>query len=1236
MKKFCISICLLSLVICGISQRYNSTKDFVYACRYYSNIDGVPQAVGNRSGTSPITSWANNNTVYVYGIKLPAGYVKGNLMITPKYGKKPKIRLRIVDSEKDVAIHDTTITIPSTGSSTVEVAVEVMPDMFIPEDGWYLFELSCENGTTAIQRFRGFEFQRESNNPVATSDIFMAPSTHLFSWDTTDPLAPGGESYDWAYMEAMYPSKYEYNATYIMTLGVLSGYMGFQSGTNNRSILFSMWDNGDTDKDKYLPSHMRSGGLDNSPNITVGRFGNEGTGVQSYENGQLWKPDHWVQWICNARPERVNVKIKRPDGTDSTIVYENTLVSTWMKNDCDDNWYYMATLREAGRNHLISGWYSFIENFVDFGGDRFRRAYFRNGFTHSVASGKWINRNYCGYGHTQGDENTWNSRFDYGHGATEMFDNCFYLETGGYHTHVNDSSMFVPLATNTTCVDTINLERLTKRIDQAVRKGKYVEIKADIENCCDIYDQTNWTVIDFSDQETSGEGDFGRAAQTMDGSETSYWHTAYRSSSSRFPHYLSFMADKVVTLRNISLYQERASGYRAKTINLYTSVDGKMWTKVVSNFEVEDTNRPFITLPENITSQYFKLEFVAGYGTNLVINEIVPKGEITLEKTRNYAKSMLDKADQLGGYASPDLVNLKNVFENTNSTIEDLQQAMLSITTNAMPLKFSRPANLSNINSSHTYIFENYYGKGIVGATNIDGVDQLTLTGATATDATEKNKTRTSVVNPDNQWIIIRADEYGKKFIYNLGKGKFLDLNAPSFLSDTPAEIIVALTSGKFGITIKSKYLCADCSSDSEPVKYVKTLSDRGAQFNIFDNNYKRISQETLDSLLAVVDDYCKFNSYVQKMKQIIGAKEGQVGYLPNESERNIMIKLYDEGNASFENRLAIFDAVDNANIIKFEPEKYVYKILAEAPPTAGNEYLTMNETTVKLAANDNKTDQIWTFKIPGKTNFSLISQNQSIATMPNYSSKGISITSLAKAGIYAPYQNEIGKFSIGAVINCPIVLGNVSPIKTTDYKTPSSYWRMERVDSISISLNSAGMYGLYYSFDVVIPESLKVYVVSKVSPEGVATLKRIKDFVPAGTAAIIVGDVSQKVKLAIRAPQGGVINDNLLLGTCYKKIVTKKTFYTLSTSSGKGIMKQGIIGQIPANSVYVKYPDDAIPSFSTITFEFDDDPTAIKEISTSAKHQIKKEGRYNLQGVPVNENEEGIIIINRKKLNAE
>jgi len=469
-KTLLITTMLLMASASAPAIDYQSTTDKVWGGRCFQELDGRFFDSKRTDGALGWPQGADGVTV-VYCLRVPAGHVRADIVMTPRVGRTAEIRLAVVSPETGDTI-TTHVAMSDSTQTRGEQTFELMPDVVFPYDGWYRFELSTPERTN-IRQINSLEFQREARQAVGDSPIFMAPSVHLFSYATSDREAPTGESYDWVYLEVMYPTEYEQPNTYVMSIGTDAGYSGVQSiwdgnGGYTHQVLFSVWDNGDTDSDPYLPDYLRSGALDTGPEVYITRFGGEGTGTSArYPTGHWWRTGEWVQFLLNGRPEQVEVEVTEADGTTRTVSYENTIESMWYKMADETEWHYIASLRESGRNHLYNGFYSFIENFTDAGGEMFRRAYFRNPTMRSTASGRWYGRNKVSFGHTQGDGSRF-SRTDYGHGATDAYPNCFYMQTGGF-VEKRDSASTFPLPEGPlTWTDTIDLVPLTAQVNRAI------------------------------------------------------------------------------------------------------------------------------------------------------------------------------------------------------------------------------------------------------------------------------------------------------------------------------------------------------------------------------------------------------------------------------------------------------------------------------------------------------------------------------------------------------------------------------------------------------------------------------------------------------------------------------------------------------------------------------------------------------------------------------------------------
>ena len=784
MKIFVFSLllaCAFSLSAQEIT--YNKNVDEIWGGRVFMELNGKYAGV---SRTDAGISWpTNDKTVMVYCLRVPRGHVRADAVFTSRSGRKVTLNLRVVMCSTGEVVTENTCSMDY--KTSAEQTLEILPDFVFPADTWYRFEITCPKGSTSMSNFTKLRFQRKSSLAVGDSPIFMAPSVHLHTYSCTAKGAPSGESYDWIYQEGMIPPEYERPSTYAMVIGIDGGYSGFQSiynsnGTWTRPILFSIWDNGDLDKDPGMPEYLKSGVVDKGESVVGVRFGSEGTGSSArLIDGSWWTPGKWVQFLWNARPEQVQVTLKNHEGKDSVVNYQNTLVSCWYKIEDDPGWHYLATLRESGSSHYFKGLYSFLENFYDVGGELIHRAYFRNAAMRSLASGNWYPRNSVDFGHTQNDGTRF-SRKDYGHGVTNLYDNCFFLQTGGFG-NVQDSAKVLPLPKEMPWVDTINIKALTARVDEAIRRDEAAQAAARYDSFRRI-DMTTWTLLQYSDEETEGEKENGRAAQAIDGLSSTYWHSQWKPTKAAFPHYLIFDAGVETTVNGIVLYQSRDSGYRARVYRLYTSEDGKSW-KMRKSGTFKDSNNPEVSLGTEITSRFFKLEFLSSYGGDvLAINEVTFTCPYIFQKMMKSAGEIIGNANRLGGYRLKDLQQLISVYDNGNcSDLELLKDAFQNLI-NVMSLKFGAVRKLQNISTTRCYQLHNTSKSSVLYALKDNSQTSLVKDGDE--DAMD------SCAN----WLILYSETNNKYCIYNVGTGLYLKADKGTLVQTEQPQAINILASG--------------------------------------------------------------------------------------------------------------------------------------------------------------------------------------------------------------------------------------------------------------------------------------------------------------------------------------------------------------------------------------------------------------------------------------------------------
>lgn len=586
---------------------------------YVETLDGKPGASGiyipgegrDNNGIATnnnnLSAWTNANACAVYYFHQPAATVTNAIKLNVKKGYSAKFRLTIIDPDApDVQIFSKTFTANGTDSN-VEVAIG---DATFKRSAYYRYRLECLSGNQNINLIRSFTFKTTATEKPYVANYLSSPSVHLNSWGSTDPNAPKGDAYDWCFMEIMLPQESDIIGTYAMALGVLNGYMGIQmngyanDGSPRHDVLFSMWDDGSTDEDPNLPEYMRAGAVDWDPLTTTNRFGNEGTGVQTYRKGPYWTPGKYVQFITNCRPETTSYTTE-VNGKPTVHTQHNMLVSAWFNALDGKGWQYMATVRKRNSSTYFDSWYSFLENYNASTGQANRIAYYRNGYMRARSNGKWYNRNTVWFSNTDGGDNT-GARTDYGQGTTDnAADRTFFMQTGGY-TSTKKTKTVTALATDYTPVDTINITPLNDRVLTAIANEKERNEKEQLFND-NILKKTGWKAIEYSSEETAGEGSNGRAQQIVDGYDNTYWHPQWYTGTAQLPHYIVVDMQEKKNVGGFEIKMGDNANRHIKAYDIYGSTDNANWTLLCSDDNAPSKSSFRVILGKAADIRYFKI-----------------------------------------------------------------------------------------------------------------------------------------------------------------------------------------------------------------------------------------------------------------------------------------------------------------------------------------------------------------------------------------------------------------------------------------------------------------------------------------------------------------------------------------------------------------------------------------------------------------------------------------------------
>ena len=586
---------------------------------YVETLDGKPGASGisipgegrDSNGIpmnqNSLTAWTDANACAAYYFHHPIGTVTSAIKMNVKQGTTAKFRLTVVNpNSPNTQIFSKEFQVNGTGSD----AETTIGDITFKRPAYYRYRLECLSGNQNITRIRSFKFKSNVKEAPYLANYLSSPSVHLTTWGSTDPNAPKGDAYDWCFMEIMLPEESDIIGTYAMALGVLNGYMGIQmngytaDGSPRHDVLFSMWDDGSTDEDPNLPEYMRAGAVDWDPLTTTNRFGNEGTGVQTYRKGPYWTPGKYVQFITNCRPETTSYTTE-VNGKPTVHTQHNMLVSAWFNALDGKGWQYMATVRKRNSTTYFDAWYSFLENYNASTGQANRIAYYRNGYMRARSNGKWYYRNSVGFGHTDGGDNT-GARNDFGQGATDnAADRTFFMQTGGY-TSTNKTKTTVALATDYTPVDTINITPLNDRVLTAIanEKTRVEKERLFVDN---LMDKTGWKAIEYSTEETAGEGSNGRAQQIVDSDDDTYWHPQWYGSTAQLPHYIVVDMKDVKNVGGFEIKMGDNANRHIKAYDIYGSTDNANWTLLCSDDNAPSKSSFRVILDKAADIRYFKI-----------------------------------------------------------------------------------------------------------------------------------------------------------------------------------------------------------------------------------------------------------------------------------------------------------------------------------------------------------------------------------------------------------------------------------------------------------------------------------------------------------------------------------------------------------------------------------------------------------------------------------------------------
>ena len=746
-----------------------------------------------------------------------------------------------------------------------------------PAAGWYRFVL--RNG----QPYQSlYDFNISSTDVKGADAVYLAawrsvPSLHLNGFESTNARLPQGNVYNWIYNEVQIPEDADFQGTYVEAFGFHNGYIGIQNngrmadGKTNHTVIFSSWDNGDTDSNPTLAGYKRSGviAIDSTLKNTVAeRFGGEGTGVHVLLNGDYWKPGHWVRFLVNVQPEQIQLK----DGSN----YENTIISAWYNvRGLDDKWHYISSQRMAGQvNYFGSGFNAFLEEFTRGAtsqGHIPHKAYYRRIFTRSMQGGEWFNRNKFWFGHTDGGPAKGARNDIYQTKVNYDGEDAAYMQSGGYIEPKAGSPItlkyvepgdFLPS-------DSVLAQLQAQYVAKALHTQEVQRMNTRMNDTYEEIPQKEWQLKGKSSEETVGEGSNGRAALVLDGNPQTFWHTEWQSGSNkRFPHYLEFVHTGATTLNRIVLQNDaKHSGnrYRARKVVVQV-VDSKGKTTTQGTYTLGNGDQQEIVLSSALElseHERLRLRFTEGYDRNegmMAVSEIRFEKK-NLERLRELFLAEYNSAGQWNHYTKTDVEKYLGEVKThlATATESEIQSALLMLSQKGQVIKYLPITNLAALNAERCYVLTNAEVSGVL--VQPEGAAAPTLRNVDAKRATNTLDTYVqtmSVADSAANWLIVADERSGSAtqyVVYNLKSGMFLQPakgDVAATMGDKPAKFRLIQQGSNFKLmSVAGGTYPLVAHPEAAEGKELTGRGTKGAVWSIYENLYYQPNFRLVNAIRA-------------------------------------------------------------------------------------------------------------------------------------------------------------------------------------------------------------------------------------------------------------------------------------------------------------------------------------------------------------------------------------------------
>lgn len=381
------------------SSRINSS--FTVPVAGNSFITVKPSGANEVITSTKLGNWTNSNTVIsTYFRVSTTGTLNIGLKASVPSGTSV-VKVTIGNTSKNVTLTGSAYTNYSAGDYMISAPGYVKVDLQgVSKTGGYFADVTDITFTGA----------------AATGNNIFSNDTSYYYWARRGPschlgyTVPTSNNVSYYYNEVTVPTGEDKIGSYFMANGFNEGYFGMQvNSATERRILFSVWSPFETDDPNNIPPDHKIVLNRAGSGVTIGEFGNEGSGGQSYYKYN-WAAGQTYKFLLKGEP----------DGTGKTDY------TAWFLSPDTTSWKLIASWKRPQTSTYLKGFYSFVENFDPENGYQGRKVEFKNQWIRT-ASGSWMSIS----GAKFSVDNTYNAqqRIDAMGGTSG---NTFFLQNGGF------------------------------------------------------------------------------------------------------------------------------------------------------------------------------------------------------------------------------------------------------------------------------------------------------------------------------------------------------------------------------------------------------------------------------------------------------------------------------------------------------------------------------------------------------------------------------------------------------------------------------------------------------------------------------------------------------------------------------------------------------------------------------------------------------------------------------------